>query len=146
MNNSLTNEPFNNFRFFEDAVTRLMSEPRAARPWSPAVDIMEGEDSLTLKADLPDVKIEDIDIRVENNTLTLSGHRKFEKDESVKGIHRIERSFGEFTRTFVIPNTVNNEQVSADYNNGVLTIKLPKKEAAKPRQVKVAVQSEAKVQ
>ena len=145
MNNSLTNEPFNNFRFFEDAVTRLMSEPRAARPWSPAVDILEAEDSLTLKADLPDVKIEDIDIRVENNTLTLSGHRKFEKDENVKGIHRIERSYGEFTRTFVIPNTVNNEQVSADYNNGVLTITLPKKEAAKPRQVKVAVQSEAKL-
>lgn len=142
MNTSLiTSDPFSGFRLFEDAVTRLMSEPRAARPWSPAVDILESEASLTLKADLPDVKIEDIDVRVENNTLTLSGHRKFEKDETVKGYHRIERSFGEFTRSFAIPNTVNSDAVSADYTNGVLTNQLPKKEAAKPRQVKVAVQN-----
>jgi len=146
MNTSLIpNDPLSGLRFFEDAVTRLLSEPRAARPWSPAVDILESEDSVTLKADLPDVKIEDIDIRVENNTLTLSGQRKFVKDENTKGFHRIERSFGEFTRTFAIPNSVNTEEVSADYNSGVLTIKLPKKEAAKPRQVKVAVQGEAKV-
>lgn len=142
MNTSLiTSDPFNGFRLFEDAVTRLMSEPRATRPWSPAVDIVETEEGLTLKADLPDVKIEDIDVRVENNTLTLSGHRKFEKDENVKGYHRIERSYGEFTRSFAIPNTINNEAVSADYTNGVLTISLPKKEAARPRQVKVAVQT-----
>ena len=147
MNTSIiTSDPFNGFRLFEDAVTRLMSEPRAARPGtvasiSPAVDIVETEEGLTLKADLPDVKIEDIDVRVENNTLTLSGHRKFEKDENVKGYHRMERSYGEFARSFVIPNTVNNEAVSADYTNGVLTISLPKKEAARPRQVKVAVQT-----
>ena len=139
MNTSLTTDPFRGFRLFEDAITHLMSEPRASRPWSPAVDIIETEDALTLKADLPDVKIDDIDVRVENNTLTLSGHRKFEKDETVKGYHRIERSFGDFTRTFAIPNTVDSETVTADYNTGVLTIRLPKKEAAKPRQVKVAI-------
>ena len=134
-------DPFHGLRVFEDAVTRLMSEPRASRPWSPAVDIVESEDALVLKADLPDVKIEDIDVRVEHQTLTLRGQRKFQKDENVKGYHRIERSFGEFVRSFAIPSTVDTEKVQADYKNGVLTITLPKKETAKPRQVKVAIQS-----
>jgi HSP20 family protein len=138
---AVTLDPFQGLRLFEDAVTRLMSEPRTGRPWSPAVDILESEDNLILKADLPDVNIEDIDIRVENQTLTLRGHRKFEKDEAVKGYHRIERSYGEFVRGFTVPSTVDTEKVGADYKNGVLTITLPKKEAAKPRQVKVAVQS-----
>jgi HSP20 family protein len=141
MSSALTLDPFHGLRLFEDAVTRLMSEPSTGRPWSPAVDIVETEDALVLKADLPDVKIEDIDIRVENNTLTVRGHRKFEKDETVKGYHRIERSYGEFVRSFALPSTVDTESVSADYKNGVLAITLPKKEAAKPRQVKVAIQS-----
>ena len=139
MSTAVTLDPFQGLRFFEDAVTRLMSEPRAGRPWSPAVDILETEDALHLKADLPDVKIEDIDVRVENQTLTLRGQRKFEKEENVKGYHRIERSYGEFVRSFAVPATVDTEKVAADYKNGVLTITLPKKEAAKPRQVKVAV-------
>src|SRR5438067_9229368 len=133
-------DPFTGLRMFEDAVTRLMSEPRTIRPWSPAVDIVESEDALVLKADLPDVKIEEIDVRVEHQTLTLRGQRKFEKDENIKGYHRIERSYGEFVRSFAIPSTVDTDRVQADYKNGVLTITLPKKEAAKPRQVKVAVQ------
>jgi HSP20 family protein len=141
MSTALSLDPFNGLRLFEDAVTRLMSEPSAGRPWSPAVDIVETEDGLNLKADLPDVKIEDIDIRVENNTLSIRGHRKFEKDEKVKGYHRIERSYGEFVRSFALPSTVDTEKVTADYKNGVLTVSLPKKETAKPRQVKVAVQS-----
>jgi len=144
---AVTFDPFNGLRFLEDAVTRLMSEPRANRPWSPSVDIFETEDALTLKADLPDVRIEDIDVRVEHQTLTLRGQRKFEKDEKIKGYHRIERSYGEFVRTFAVPSTVDTEKVQADYKNGVLTITLPKKEAAKPRQVKVAVQDgDAKAQ
>ena len=130
-------------RLFEDAVTRLMNEPRTGRPWSPAVDILETEDHLAVKADLPDVNIDDIDIRVENNMLTLRGQRKFQKDENVKGWHRIERSYGEFTRTFQVPSTVDTEKVAADYKNGVLTISLPKKDAAKPRQVRVEVQQAA---
>jgi HSP20 family protein len=133
-------DPFTGMRLFEDAVTRLMSEPRANRPWSPAVDIFESENALTLKADLPDVKIEDIDVRVEHQTLTVRGNRKFEKEENTKGYHRIERSYGEFVRSFAVPSTVDTEKVLADYKNGVLTITLPKKEAAKPRQVKVAIQ------
>ncbi|MGD1071343.1 MAG: Hsp20/alpha crystallin family protein [Bryobacteraceae bacterium] len=137
----MTLDPLHGLRLFEDAVTRLMSEPRTNRPWSPAVDIFETEDALVLRADLPDVKAEDIDVRVENNTLTLSGKRNFNKDETVKGWHRIERSYGEFVRSFEVPSTVDTEKVAADYKNGVLTISLPKKEAAKPRQVKVAIQS-----
>ena len=147
MSTAVTLDPFGGLRLFEDAVTRLMSEPRANRPWSPSVDIFETEDALTLKADLPEVKIDDIDVRVENQTLTLRGQRKFEKEESVKGYHRIERSYGEFVRSFAVPSTVDTEKVQADYKNGVLTNTLPKKEAAKPRHVKVAVQDgDAKAQ
>jgi len=136
---SLTHDPINSLRLFEDAVTRLMSEPRTSRPWSPAVDIVETENELVLKADLPDVKLQDIDVRVENQTLSIKGERKFEKDFADKGYHRIERSYGSFMRSFAVPNTVDTEKVSADYKNGVLTIALPKKEAARPKQVKVEV-------
>lgn len=139
MSTAITVDPFQGLRFFEDAVTRMMSEPRGSRPWSPAVDIMETEDAVTLKADLPDVNTENIDIRVENGTLTLKGFRKFEKDEAVKGYHRIERSYGEFVRSFAVPPTVETDKVAAEYKNGVLTVTLPKKETAKPRQVKVEI-------
>jgi len=139
MSTANTVDPFQGLRFFEDAVTRLMSEPRASRPWSPAVDILETEDSLTLKADLPEVKTDEIDVRVENGTLTLKGTRKFEKDETVKGYHRIERSYGDFVRSFAVPSSVETDKVDAQYKNGVLTITLPKKETSKPRQVKVVV-------
>lgn len=132
-------DPLANLRFFEDAFNRLLSEPRASRPWSPAVDIFETEDELVLKADVPQVELKDIDVRVENQTLTLSGERKFEKDDASKGYHRIERGYGQFTRSFTIPPTVDTEQVAADYHDGVLTVKLPKKAAAKPRQVKIEV-------
>jgi HSP20 family protein len=146
MSTALSYDPFQGLRLFEDAVTRLMSEPSTGRPWAPAVDILETEDAITLKADVPDVDTNNLDIRVENNTLTLKGHRKFEKNENVKGWHRIERSYGEFVRSFALPNTVDTEKVAADYKNGVLSVSLPKKEAAKPRQVKVAVNGGADVQ
>jgi HSP20 family protein len=136
---SLTHDPFGSLRLFEDAVTRMMSEPRTSRPWSPAVDIVETEDELIVKADLPDVRLEDIDVRVENGTLSLKGERKFEKELADKGYHRIERSYGSFMRSFSVPSSVDTEKVSADYKNGLLTVTLPKKEAAKPKQVKVAV-------
>ncbi len=141
MNSAITLYPFQRFRLFEDAASRLASEPRAPRPWSPAVDIVETEAAVTLTADLPAVNPEDIDIQVENGTLTLKGHRNFEKNESAKGYQRFERTFGEFARSFSVPNTVETDKVGADYKNGVLTITLPKKETAKPRQVKVEVQA-----
>ncbi len=136
---SLQHDPLASLRLFEDAVTRLMSEPRTGRPWSPPVDILETEDELVLKADLPDLKLEDIDVRVENETLSIKGERRFEREANGKGYHRIERSYGSFVRSFSVPSSVDTEKVSADYKSGVLTIKLPKKEAAKPKQVKVEV-------
>jgi len=129
------------FRNFEDALARMLNEPRGARPWSPSVDIFETENELVLKADLPDVKSEDIEVRVENQTLTLKGERKFNKDEGNGGYHRIERNYGTFVRTFTVPSTVDPEKVAAEYKNGVLTVRLPKKEAAKPRQVKIDVKA-----
>jgi HSP20 family protein len=132
-------DPLANLRYFEDAFTRLLSEPRAGRPWSPAVDIFETEDELVLKADVPEVNLEDIDVHVENQTLTLSGERKFTREDNGKGYHRIERGYGQFKRSFSVPTSVDTEKVAADYHNGVLTVKLPKKAAAKPRQVKIEV-------
>jgi HSP20 family protein len=117
----------------------MMNEPRTARPWSPAVDIFETENELVLKADLPDINPEEIDVQVENQTLTVKGNRKFEQQSGKGGYHRIERSYGSFVRTFAVPSTVDTQNVVAGYNNGVLTITLHKKETAKPRQVKVAV-------
>jgi HSP20 family protein len=139
---SLTHfDPFANIRLFEDAFTRLLAEPQANRPWSPAVDIFETENELVLKADLPDIDQKNIDVRVENQTLTIAGERKFEKQDSGKGFHRIERSYGTFVRSFAVPNTFDTENIAAEYKNGVLTVQLPKKEAAKPRQVKVEVKA-----
>ena len=132
-------DPLANLQLFEDAFTRLLSEPRAGRPWSPAVDIYETPDALVLKADVPEIDLKDIDVRVENQTLTLAGERRFEGESEGKGYHRIERSYGQFTRSFSLPSTVDAEKVAAEYHNGALTVKLPKKEAAKPRQVKIEV-------
>src|SRR5579884_3058698 len=125
-------------RVFSDTVNRLLSDTQV-RPWTPAVDIYETENELVLKADLPDVKMEDIDIRIENGTLALKGERKFENETNAKGYHRVERSYGSFARYFTLPETVEAEKVRAEYKNGVLTVTLPKKEVAKPRQVKVQV-------
>ena len=133
-------DPLSHLRMFEDAFSRLLSEPRTGRPWSPAVDIFETENELVLKADIPDVDLKDIEVRVENQTLTVRGERKFEQDQNAKGYHRIERSYGTFVRSFAVPSTVDTEKVNAVYKNGVLSISLSKKEAAKPRQVKVEIQ------
>jgi HSP20 family protein len=124
---------------FHDVVSRLLSDQNQVRPWSPAVDILETDTELLFKVDAAGVGLEDIDVQLENGTMTLKGERKFEKDEKVKGYHRIERSYGAFARSFTLPNTVDPEGVRADYALGVLTITLPKKEIAKPRAIKVNV-------
>src|SRR6266436_2400602 len=102
--NPLTNLPAN-FLNFEDAIARMWNEPRGNRPWSPAVDIYETENELVLKADVPEVDPKDIDVRVENQTLTVSGERKFDPQQAGKGFHRIERSYGSFVRSFAVPNS-----------------------------------------
>jgi HSP20 family protein len=134
-------DPLANLRVFEDAFTRMLTEPQTNRPWAPSVDIYETENELVLKADLPDVELKDIDVRVENQTLTIAGERRFEKNDSVKGYHRLERSYGRFTRSFAVPNAFDTESIAADYKNGVLSVSLPKKEAAKPRQIKIEVKA-----
>ena len=134
-------DPLVGLRSFEDAFTRLLNEPAANRPWAPAVDIYETENELVLKADVPDVDQKNIDVRVENQTLTISGERKFETEESGKGYHRIERNYGNFSRSFAVPNSFDTDKIAATYRNGVLSVTLPKKEAAKPRQIKVAVEA-----
>lgn len=126
------------FRMFQDTVNRLLSEP-ASRPWTPAVDIYETENDLVLKADLPEVNMDDIEIKIENGTLSLKGERKFERDEHQKGFHRIERGYGSFVRYFTLPETLDSEKVKAGFQNGVLTITLAKKEVAKPKTIKVQI-------
>lgn len=126
------------FRFFEDALNDLIQEP-ASRPWTPSVDILETQNELIVKADLPEVKLEDITIHMENGVLSLKGERKFEHKEEKAGYHRLERGYGSFARNFVIPDTVDAEKVNAAFKDGVLTVTLPKKEVAKPRAVKVNI-------
>lgn len=132
-------DDFPGLRLFQDTVSRMLSEP-AARPWSPAVDILETENELVLKADLPEVDPNNVEIQLENGTLTLKGERKFEQQKNGRGYHRIERSYGSFVRAFSLPETVDADKVKADYKAGVLTVTLPKKEVAKPKSVKVQVQ------
>jgi HSP20 family protein len=129
-------------RLFQDSLSRLFSEPSASRPWSPAVDIFETDNELVLKADVPDVDPKNVAIQLENGTLTLKGERRFEDQKNGKGFHRIERSYGSFTRAFGLPDTVDGEKVKADYKNGVLTITLPKKEVAKPRTINVEISNQ----
>jgi HSP20 family protein len=131
-------EEFPTLRLFQDAVGRLM-DPQTARPWTPAVDVFETENELVLRADIPGLDMKDIDIQLENGTLTLKGKREFQKESADGGYHRIERNYGSFARYFQLPDTVDPEAVKAEYKNGVLTVTLPKKEVAKPRQIKVQV-------
>ena len=105
----------------------------------PPVDIYEDEQSLSLKLEVPGIAEKDLDVRVENNTLTVRGERKFEQVEKEETFHRIERRYGSFSRSFTLPTTVDSEKVEASYVNGVLQIRLAKKAEAKPKQIKVTV-------
>jgi HSP20 family protein len=125
-------------KIFNDSF-RNQAEESALTTWAPAVDIYETPNELVVKADLPDVNEKDIDVRVENNLLTIRGERKFEKSVSEESYLRVERTYGAFSRSFSLPNTVNAEAIGAEYKNGVLTVNLPKREESKPRQVKVTV-------
>src|ERR1700674_6019618 len=112
-------------------------------PWAPAVDIFETEHELVVKADLPDVNPQDLDIRVENNILTIRGERKFENKVSEENYLRVERAYGSFSRSFSLANSVKTDAIKADYQNGVLTLTIPKREEAKPKQIKVTVGTHA---
>jgi HSP20 family protein len=141
-------EPFRGLSTLQDQFNRLYNESfqthgeeSALTTWAPAVDIYETPNELVVKADLPDVNEKDIDVRVENNLLTIHGERKFEKSVTEENFLRVERAYGSFSRSFSLPNTLNAEAIAAEYKSGVLTITLPKREETKPRQVKVNVTS-----
>jgi HSP20 family protein len=127
-------------RLFRGAFTPAMdAEEASTRTWAPPVDIYENGDSLVLKAELPGVNPNDVEIRVEDNTLYLKGERKFEKEVKEQNYHRIERSYGTFTRTFSLPNSIDADKVAATYKDGVLMLTMPKKEEAKPKTIKISV-------
>ena len=129
-------------RLFNDFFGRVSQEQNLTT-WAPAVDIFEGQHELVVKADLPDIKPEELDIRVENNILTIRGERKFEKKVDEKNYLRVERAYGAFSRSFSLANTVNAEAIKAEYKNGVLGLTIPKREEAKPKQIKVNVEAPA---
>jgi HSP20 family protein len=114
--------------------------PLTTASFVPAVDIYEDAQKVTLKLEVPGIDQKDLDIRVENNTLTVKGERKFEKDEKEENFHRIERRYGSFYRAFTLPSTVNTEDVHASYNGGVLKLELAKKPEAQPKQIKINVE------
>jgi HSP20 family protein len=131
-------------RLFENNFTRERAGHADLATWAPAVDIYETENELVVKAELPDLQDKDIDVRITNNTLTIRGERKFEKDVKEENYLRIERSYGSFTRSFSLPNTVSPENIRADYRNGVLTLHMAKREESKPKQIKISVSANGK--
>ena len=125
-------------RLFNDAFERAEGESNLTA-WAPAVDISENEHELVVKADLPGIDAKDLDIRVENNVLTIRGERKFENKVNEDNYLRVERAYGSFSRSFALASTVNPEGIKADYQNGVLTLGVPKLEESKPKQINVNV-------
>jgi len=138
-------DPFRHLTAWQDQMNRLFDtvrfqpEESTLTTWAPSVDIYETENELVLKADLPDINEKDIDVRIENNMLTIRGERKFEQKVKEENYLRIERSYGSFSRSFSLPATVNAEAIKAEYKNGVLTVAVPKRAEAKPKLVKVNV-------
>jgi len=127
-------------RIFADAYRRDNDDLMTRGAWVPPVDIYEtGNHELVLRAELPDVPREDIALRVENNTLTISGERKMDTEIKEQQYHRIERAYGTFSRAFTLPPTVDTSAIAAEYKNGVLTVRLPLREEAKPKQIQVQV-------
>lgn len=129
-------------RLFNQMLGDLWSSPMSTeevstRRWSPAVDIRETDEALILTAELPGLTKEDVQITLENQVLTLSGERKFEKEAKGENFHRIERSYGAFTRAFTLPTHVKTEKVDASFEHGVLTVTLPKMEESKPRRISI---------
>ena len=110
--------------------------------FAPPVDVYEDEHHITLKIEVPGIDEKDIDVRIENNTLTVHGERKFEKEEKEENFQRVERRYGTFTRSFTLPTSVDTENVTADYDKGVLQLKLAKRAEAKPKQIKVNISSQ----
>src|SRR6516165_9688682 len=141
-------DPFREFNTLQNRMNRLFrdsygneghDEALTTSSFAPAVDVYEDEHNVSLKIEIPGIDEKDIDVRVENNTLTVHGERKFEKEEKEENFRRVERQYGSFTRSFSLPNTVDSENIEANYDKGVLKIRLAKKAEAKPKQIKINV-------
>jgi HSP20 family protein len=142
-------DPFRDLAEVQERVNRVLGDFYGVRgqddvmrrgAWIPPVDIYEGANhEMVIKAELPDIRREDIDIRVEDNTLTISGEKKLDETVKQDQFHRIERLYGSFSRSFSLPAAIDTEKVNAEYKNGVLTIRLPMREEAKPKQIQVQV-------
>jgi HSP20 family protein len=145
-------DPYREFNTFADRLSRVLAQttPRnrdeemSLGTWLPPVDIAEDEDRITLTAELPGFKEDQIQIQMEGGVLTLRGERKFEEEKEGRNFHRVERSYGQFVRSFTLPNNVDREQIKASFSDGLLHIELPKREEAKPRQIKISGESEKK--
>jgi len=144
-------DPFREFTTLQDRLNRLFrqsygpegrEESLTTSTFAPPVDVYEDEHNVSLKIEVPGIDEKDIDVRIDNNVLTVHGERKFEKEEKEENFRRVERQYGSFTRTFTLPSTVDAEKVSANYDKGILKIELPKKAEAKPKQIKVNVGGE----
>jgi len=133
-------EPFGELGRFQREMERSFAglRPGARGEFSPAVDVHEEKDAIVVRAELPGVKREEIDVSVDGNVLTLKGERKLEKEEEGKRYHRVERAYGSFVRYFQLPTTVDAERIEAKLADGVLTLRVPKKEAVKARKINVA--------
>lgn len=146
-------DPFRELRGLQDEMNRLFSstftrgganEDQMTRgSWNPQVDIFENKDQIVLEAELPGMKSEDVEISIENNVLTLRGERRFEKKDEGDNFHRVERSYGSFTRSFTLPPTVTSENCSAEFENGVLRVTLAKREEAKARKIEIKASSQS---
>lgn len=139
-------DPFRDLVTLREKMNRLFEEAYSARgeernlvssSWTPSVDIYETENQLVLSVEVPGIKDEDIEIKIEDSTLSLRGERKFEKETKEENYHRIERAYGSFYRSFSLPPYIDQDKIEAEHENGVLKITMPKKHEAKPRQVKV---------
>lgn len=142
--NLINYDPFRELRALQNEVNRAFSgsfdrgESGMMRgAWNPSVDIFENKDSIVLEAELPGMKPEDVNISIENNVLTLHGERRFEKENDENNFHRVERSYGSFTRSFTLPPTVSGENAAATFDNGILRLSLAKREEAKPRRIEI---------
>jgi len=142
-------DPFREVVALQNRVNSLFRDlndgdsPLTTASFVPAVDIYEDAEKVVLKLEVPGIEEKDLDVRVENNTLTVKGERKFEKEEKEENFHRIERRYGSFYRAFTLPSTVDSEHVEAKYNAGVLKLELKKKPEAQPKQIKVNVSAAA---
>jgi HSP20 family protein len=126
-------------RLFEGSLGKSSQQQTAINAWTPTVDIFEDENAFLLKVELPEVSRDDVKVNLDDNVLSISGERRLEFEDKRDGYHRVERSFGQFYRSFTLPPNVNTEAISAEVKDGVLRLTLPKKEEAKPKQIQVKV-------